>query len=255
MTDGPDRANDGPGPTRPGSDTFPEFLKYARNRQQKSARAPVPPPSPPPPKITAVPALAAVLTVIALCGIVLWSRDPAPKPAKTGGVASGKPAKARASAWIDLPRPHTMGQVPDEWGALKLGMPLERVDPARRTAYAEADKWADWLYRPDPANAEKVLGLSFHKGKLYKIAVRFGEDSTIPAGDFLANCQVAYGESRGYEYLTPGHNHAVTIFQTESRAIRLDSVKAPELIALAEAVLLDLEVATERELARARGEK
>lgn len=251
MTDG---TNEGPGAKRPGSDTFPEFVKYARNRQQKSARAPAPPP-PPPPKITVLPALAAVLCLIALCGIVLWSRDPQQKPAPDGGDGGTRPPRVTASAWIDLPRPHTMGQVPDEWGALKLGMPLDRVDAARRTAYAQADKWADWLYRPDPANGQKVLGLSFHKGKLYKIAVRFGEDSTIPAGDFLANCQVAYGESRGYEYLTPGHNHAVTIFQTESRAIRLDSVKGPELIALAEAVLLDLEVATERELARARGEK
>lgn len=253
--------HEGDGPERPApgklSETFPEFIRYARQRQKKAkapATAPAPPPSPPRQEITVRQAVLASGTVILLFALVfLWRSG-------TGTRKKEVPpwvvkAKAKASAWIDLPRPQTMGAVPDAWAGLRLGMPLGAVDETRRSPYKEQDRWADWIYHPDSSRPDAFFGLSFHKGQLYKIAVRFGEDSSITAGQFLSAGRVAYGAPRGYEYLTPGQNHAVTIFQTDSRALKLDSVKAPEDVYLCEVVLVDLDVGAARELARARGKE
>lgn len=249
MTDGDKEGSDRPGAGGPLSDTFPEFVKYARNRQKKTRATPAP--NPPPSKITASTVLAAagaVIVVFAIGAVALFSRPGDPTP-------SGPSPKAiRASAELNLPKPGQPGQVPDTWAGIALGEPLDKLDPRRLRPYSGNDSWADYTFTPDLARPDAFLGLAVHKNRVYKISMRLGEASTVLAGPYIASAQMAYGTPLGYEYLTPGHSHAVTIFQTKERALRLDSVKGEE-ITLFEVVLIDMEAATERELARARGQK
>ena len=244
----------GPGDRPPGplSETFPEFVKYARNRQKTRSTRPLAHGPPPPRKETtlrqALLAGGAVVFVFLLW--VGWHelellRAKRELPGEAGG------AKFTPSAWVDLPRPAKIGEVPEAWGGVHLGERAADVDPARTKAYAGKDHWADVLYTP-PAKPGVYFGLSYHHERLYRIAVRYGESSTHWLGFYLMPAAAAYGSQRGYEYAA-ARPHVVTIFQTESRALRLDSVKLEEGAALSEVVLVDLEAGAARELERARG--
>ena len=246
-------------PTGPLGDTFPEFIRYARNRQKKGPRQ-VPrttPPgqspggkAPPPQRSPATVRQALIASGAVACFFLVWLgyRWLAP----TTHVPTGESVHVKASEWIDLPRPAKMGEVPDSWGALHLGMRVVDLDRSRATAYLERDRWADFVYRPDPKRSDAFFGLSFFHERLYRIAVRYGEDSPFAAGLTLGTAGVAYGPHRGYEYASVGHAHVMTIFQTETRALKLDVVKAEESAALSEVVLVDLEAGAARELSRAR---
>ncbi len=137
-------------------------------------------------------------------------------------------------------------------GAAKLGMRLQDVPAAQRVPYS-GDTFADEVFTPDPAKPEAWFGLSFFHERLYRVAVRYGEDSTIPTTNLLGAATIAYGRARGYEYPTLTARHVVSIFQSETRALKIDSVKTDETLTVCEVVLVDLEQGAARELARARG--
>ena len=254
MSDPTDEGPDGT-PEGPLSDTFPEFVRYARNRRKKGPRQAPPRPfagngvrSP----ATVRQAALAAGTVVAFFLVLAAERAFfGSGPARTEGPA----AKGRVSAWIDLPRPARMGEVPDGWGRAKLGMRLQDVPSAQRVPYTGGDLFADVVFTPDPARPDNWFGLSFYHERLYRIAVRYGEDSQIPTMTYLGPAGIAYGKARGYEYPTSSARHVVTIFQSETRALKLDSAKVGDALNLAEIVLVDLEQGAARELARARGQR
>ena len=248
MSEGHDEGPGGSPPPGPLSDTFPEFVRYARNRQRTRATRQLAPQAPPPTARPALTPLAAVVLFFTLViGWRVWSTAAPHEP------APGEKAKITPSAWMDLPRPAKMGEVPDAWGGLHLGMREADIDRARLEKYTAADRWADAVYRPVRAKAGAFLGLSFHHERLYRIAVRYGDDSRFSSGFYLGPATVAYGPHRGYEYPTLSNAHAVTIFQTESRALKLDSVKNPGGAVLDEVSLTDMEAGAARALERARG--
>lgn len=233
----------------PLSDTFPEFVRYARNRRKKGPRQA--PPGRTHPETTVRQAAFAAGTVVSFFVLIVlgrWLIGPA------GGPPQEVVTRGRVSGWIDLPRPPKMGEAPDGWGALKLGIRKQDV-PGKLVPYAGNDQFADAVYTPDPAHPEVWMGLSFHKERLYRIAVRYGEDSQIAALTYLGPAGIAYGKARGYEYPTVSARHVVTIYQTETRALKLDCAKVGEALNLSEVVLVDLEQGAARELARARGTK
>jgi hypothetical protein len=160
--------------------------------------------------------------------------------------------RQRGSRWIDLPRPATMGQVPEAWGSLRIGMKRNEIDAAHLIPHPGTDRWADAVYAPDPARPQTYLGLAFYRDQLYRISLLLGEDSGVPAAMYVSAGQAAYGPARGYEYMTPGRSHAVTIFQTESRALKLDSVKLAAETLLYEVTLVDLDRGAARELEQMR---
>lgn len=250
MTDSGDERPGGQKPPGPLGDTFPEFIRYARNRKKKGPRqAPAPRPGPRRSKTTASQAAFAAATVV--CFFVIFLAVRALIPA--AGPVAGRSGKVRISEWIDLPRPNKMGEVPDNWGTLKFGTRLQDLPENSRAPYTGSDWFADVIYTPDRANPDAWLGLSFHKDRLYRIAVRYGGASGLPTGHYLGIATIAYGRHRGYEYPTLTARHVVTIFQTETRALKFDSVKTTDELNLCEVVLVDLEQAAVRELARARG--
>lgn len=249
MTDPTDEGPEAP-PPGPLSDTFGEFVQYARNRRKKGPRqAPAPPPRAVP-QTTVRQAAFAAATVVSFFLVLLIARvviGPSGKPAVE------RVTKGRVSDWIDLPRPAKMGEVPDGWGPAKLGMRLQDLPAARRVAYAGGDTFADFVYTPDPAKPDSWFGVSFYKERLYRVAVRYGESSTIPTTNLLGAAAVAYGRARSYEYPTTTARHVVSIFQSETRALKIDSVKTDEALNVCDVVLVDLEQGAARELARARG--
>ena len=251
MTDSND---EGPGDKKSGPlrETFPEFIRYARDRQKKSQRQTPPPPPRPRARSPATVRQALKASAAVVSFLIVWVALRA-----LTGPWGHKPTlatvKVHTSVWIDLPRPPKFGEVPDGWGALRLGMKMTEVPEGKRAAYTSPDHWADSIYTPDPAKADAFLGLSFYNDRLYKLGLRLGEDSPYPAGLFLVPAGVAYGHHRGYEYPTIAHPHVVTIFQTGTLALKLDCVKRDEDTFLSEVTLVDLEAGAARELARARG--
>lgn len=247
-----DPTDEGPSEPGPLSDTFPEFVRYARNRRKKGPRqAPATPPGRVLSETTVRQAAFAAGTVVSfflLLAVFRWVVGPAsgPQPEIV--------TKGRVSGWIDLPRPPRMGEAPDGWGALKLGIRKQDV-PGKLLPYSGNDQFADAVYTPDPAHPDVWMGLSFHQERLYRIAVRYGEDSQYHAQTYIAAAGVAYGKARGYEYPTVSARHVVTIYQSETRALKIDCAKAGEALNISEVVLVDLEQGAARELARARGTK
>ena len=146
------------------------------------------------------------------------------------------------------------GQVPDSWGSLRLGMRLAQINPFQVVEYTGPDRWADQIYTPEQGKPETFLGLSFYQDRLYKISLRLGTESTIGAGQFIGMGPVAYGPARGYEYVLGEAVHVVTVFQTESRALKLDTIRGDpkEEGMLYEVVLVGLDVGAAREADRAR---
>jgi hypothetical protein len=160
--------------------------------------------------------------------------------------------KHRSSNWINLPKPVIMGHVPDTWNALKLGMQKEDLDLKHLFSYDEDDQWADAVFVPDLSHSDAFFGLSFYQNRLYKIAVRIGEESSIPASSYAATGPVAYGQARSYDYLLSGSSHTVLVFQPAdgSRVLKLDAVRRKDDLFLIEVVLMDRDVAAARESAK-----
>lgn len=251
MSESDDEGPGGDKPQGPLGDTFGEFVTYARNRRKKGPRqAPPARPGRQRSETTVRQAKFAAVTVVCFFVIFLVVRA---LVGPAAGPAAGPGTRVRVSTWIDLPRPSKMGEVPDGWGKLKLGMRLQDLPATQRAPHAGGDMFADMTFVPDPAQPDAWFGLSFYKERLYRVAVRYGETSKLEAGPYLELAGIAYGRHRGYEYPTQSARHVVTIFQTETRALKFDSVKTPEEISLSEVVLVDLEQGAARELARARG--
>ncbi|MBI4860449.1 MAG: hypothetical protein HY815_09330 [Candidatus Riflebacteria bacterium] len=245
--------DEGPGqsarssPPAPLGDTFPEFIDYARKRRRLGPRQAAMPEGATARPITPRQLGVASGAVLFIIGIVLLVRLADPST-RTRQVPSWvKSHKQKLSALTKLPKPQTIGQVPEAWGVVRLGMRKEELEPARLVSYQAPDAWADLAYVPDPDQPDAFFGLSFYQGRIYKISLRIGEDSTVVAAPFVAEGAVAYGAHSGYEYLTPGHTHVVTIFQTQSRALKIDAVKHPEGLYLSEVILVDLDQGALRE--------
>jgi hypothetical protein len=244
-------------PTSPElGNTYSEFISYAAKRRTKVSRARQPS-APVAPKVVSWQWDHRQLIVVGVAlafflGVILLVFGIG------SGVGKSLPPewvqlhKQRLSAWMNLPKPQQLGQVPDTWIELKLGTKRGEISMDRLVKYDSPAGWADVAFVPDLSKPEAFFGLSFHQDRLYKIAVRLGEDSMVATAPYAASGTVAYGPPRGYEYLTAGGTHIVTIFQTGSRALKLDSVRRNEELYLCEVTLVDLEVGTARELERAR---
>lgn len=232
-------------------ETYPEFLSYAKKRRQQGPRSAA---GQTPPQETRRWTsrrnllIASILLLFAVVLGLIFTIGPERRPTAPPSWVSRH--RQRVSRWINLPKPQVMGQVPDSWSALKLGMRRQELDPIQLVGYDSPDRWADVLFVPDSSHPDTFFGLSFHKDHLYKIAVRIGEESSIPASSYVATGSAAYGPARSYEYLQAGSSHMVLVFQapTGSRALKLDAVRRADDLYLSEVVLIDLDSASAREL-------